>query len=1054
MAEELLSSYVDRAKFKSDTDFIIDDLTRAQRAFESVSQSKIAFSGASVKEFAAALKQAQLEALEMRKRNQELTIQTKEFNLAQKQAKAAIDETTRATKSAAKAATDSAKERERERKIIGMATDEYFNLNKALVDAEKKYKNYFLTLGAGAKETQTALKEAVSLRKILNEIDQNLGNYQRNVGNYSSAFNGLGFSIQNILRETPSLANSMNTFFMAISNNLPMLFDEIQKVNAANKAAAEAAKVAAVEARAQAEATAIAAGETKAAAVQAGLLAEQQALANAEQVKAPSLMKQISSSLFSINTLLTVSVLALTLFGSKIADFVGGLFKSKAAIDSFKLQMEDLNKALESTDFKNAVEGVEKMRIEIDLAKQGFLNKKAVVDEYNKTLGQTLGQVNSLEEAERRLTEGGEAYIKMTLYKAAANLALEEAAKKTLEAERIRLKAEADFANSALEARINAGGIGMGGGTFNAEEEARLRKLDEDARKARKAKAIKIEEDAAKQQTDIAKKFLTDAAKLSAEFKFDFFGGKDKSKVAGETKQSLKEILDAAFEIYKIDQQRKIRLLQEELSSDNLSYDQRIAKLQEFSTAKLELITRERENEIRVENEKLANINANLKKAKGTERENLLAEKKNVQAQLKIIDAKYNDETQKVFEDNQKKFTDIQQKEQARRLKLQKENFEAYLRMLGEENSKRKAANEAQYVSDIAALQDAFKLKQISQKEFQNKSERLNYDFQRKQLESEIAYAAQLLLVKKFLGQNIIEDERKLIDLRKQLQDLDFKQFQSNEDRKREEIKKTLESIREKSEMVFGIIGEAINAIATAQKNRIQEERDAIEKKAARDIELVNASAASEEEKAAKIAIINARAQNQKEELDRRNRQIELEKARFDKAQTIFRITLQIAEAIASANFFKAAIATAQLAIAIATPLPRFKHGLKHDYEGPAVVGDGGKAELIRRKDGTLEITPATDTLTYIQKGDRIEPDANDFLTKAFGIAHRSSGLRTSGQSQQETGVTDELKAIKSTLKAIERKPVQQIQTTERGLVNTIHYGASQIRYVQDNCDF
>lgn len=63
----------------------------------------------------------------------------------------------------------------------------------------------------------------------IKELDATIGNHQRNVGNYASGWNGLGNSVQQVARELPSLAVSANTFFLAISNNLPILVDEIAK---------------------------------------------------------------------------------------------------------------------------------------------------------------------------------------------------------------------------------------------------------------------------------------------------------------------------------------------------------------------------------------------------------------------------------------------------------------------------------------------------------------------------------------------------------------------------------------------------------------------------------------------------------------------------------------------------------------------------------------------------------------------------------------------------------------------------------------------------------
>ena len=71
--------------------------------------------------------------------------------------------------------------------------------------------------------------------KALKAVDASMGKYQRNVGNYASAFNPLQNSINQLTREAPAFANSVQTGFMAISNNLPILFDSIGTIINQNK---------------------------------------------------------------------------------------------------------------------------------------------------------------------------------------------------------------------------------------------------------------------------------------------------------------------------------------------------------------------------------------------------------------------------------------------------------------------------------------------------------------------------------------------------------------------------------------------------------------------------------------------------------------------------------------------------------------------------------------------------------------------------------------------------------------------------------------------------
>ena len=75
----------------------------------------------------------------------------------------------------------------------------------------------------------------------IKQLDATIGNYQRNVGNYASGFNGLNMSVQQIVRELPSATMGLNMFFLAISNNLPILTDEIKRAKAANEELKKAA---------------------------------------------------------------------------------------------------------------------------------------------------------------------------------------------------------------------------------------------------------------------------------------------------------------------------------------------------------------------------------------------------------------------------------------------------------------------------------------------------------------------------------------------------------------------------------------------------------------------------------------------------------------------------------------------------------------------------------------------------------------------------------------------------------------------------------------------
>jgi hypothetical protein len=68
-----------------------------------------------------------------------------------------------------------------------------------------------------------------------------------------------------------------------------------------------------------------------------------------------------------------------------------------------------------------------------------------------------------------------------------------------------------------------------------------------------------------------------------------------------------------------------------------------------------------------------------------------------------------------------------------------------------------------------------------------------------------------------------------------------------------------------------------------------------------------------------------------------------------------------------------------QAATVLATPIPQFAEGGTMGHDGVALVGDGGRKEVIKNPDGSIQVTPATDTLVNLKKGAEIFPSIDAF---------------------------------------------------------------------------
>lgn len=192
------------------------------------------------------------------------------------------------------------KEMQNSLKINALAEGSLAGLRAELSNLNAQYDN----LSRADREGNIGKGLQENINKVTKEIkDAEFATqrFYRNVGNYP---NQLGFAVLQVARELPSLANGAQTFFLAISNNLPILADQIKAAHVEYKAA-------------------VASGQA-----------------------ATPVWKQLLSSIVSWQTALTVGITLLTVYGKDIIAFIGGLFKQKEAFDASAKAAEDYNKTM------------------------------------------------------------------------------------------------------------------------------------------------------------------------------------------------------------------------------------------------------------------------------------------------------------------------------------------------------------------------------------------------------------------------------------------------------------------------------------------------------------------------------------------------------------------------------------------------------------------------------------------------------------------------------------------------------------------------------------
>lgn len=112
----------------------------------------------------------------------------------------------------------------REIKQLNDATNAYKIFSKATAEQQLRYKELALTLGDNHRLTIQAQNDAIAMATRLKQLDANVLQFNRNVGNYNS----VGAQFNQLLREVPNAGISARTFLISISNNVTYFAEAIQ----------------------------------------------------------------------------------------------------------------------------------------------------------------------------------------------------------------------------------------------------------------------------------------------------------------------------------------------------------------------------------------------------------------------------------------------------------------------------------------------------------------------------------------------------------------------------------------------------------------------------------------------------------------------------------------------------------------------------------------------------------------------------------------------------------------------------------------------------------
>lgn len=869
-----------------------------------------------------------------------------------------------------------------ETKMINSANDSYQEQSLQLERLRKAYR-MLSTEAANSKLGVELQKNIAALDTQVKSVDKSLGQHQRNVGNYVSTWDGMGNAINQLTREFPAFSVSLQTGFLAISNNIPILVDQISRIRKENAALRE------------------------------------------EGLKGVPVWKQIAKSTLSLNTLLSVGITLLTVYGEDIFEWGKNLLSSSSSAKAASEAQRDLNsstgdyaKALKNSTSSYGENLVTLRNLQAEWNNLGDdLNKQKqfIIDNASefKKLDVSVTDVN---DAENLLVDNTDAFVKAMALRAQATAAQKlaqekyaEALQKRIEAENLQKKADEarEKGQYAATAVMQDTRFGVKSVKELAEENAKAIEVD--------VKSLNDQADALdeagfayfnynKKQMEAARSELESAGirESSNEEKLK----RQQEQIEREAKRREKLEMEAERNI----QEARLNVMDEGYKKDRLLLEQSFQKrIDDVKTKgvrvneQIEAIEAERSKKLAEFDRKISEQRAN------EEAQNRLAiaEKGSLQeldARLDILQLQKDKELREADKTGQDRAL-IEEKY----LKQIETLYNDYgKRLMSTEQSQNEillSQRQIEINEELNALTKQYEQGIIKKKEYEKQKSDLEHQYAMESLQSQLSILESNLYL--FEGDERLEKEKEIARLRVQLSKETSDKIIEDAKREEEERKKVEQAKKR-------LIQESISAIISIGNSLFQRQIDNVDAEIEANQEEYDAKVETIDALAEKDIITTEEAEARKraaeEETSRKNKELEKKKAELQTRQAKFQKAMDIAQTIAATslavtkalpNFVLAALVGAmgavQLATIIAQPIPKYAHGTDNHPGGLAIVGDGGRSEAVLVGDKAY-ITPDKPTLLSLPAGAEVVPDLNDpaflsrFVDNTYWLTHNKKG--------------------------------------------------------------
>lgn len=873
-----------------------------------------------------------------------------------------------------------------ETKMINSANDSYQEQSLQLERLRKAYR-MLSTEAANSKLGVELQKNIAALDTQVKSVDKSLGQHQRNVGNYVSTWDGMGNAINQLTREFPAFSVSLQTGFLAISNNIPILVDQISRIRKENAALRE------------------------------------------EGLKGVPVWKQIAKSALSWNTLLSVGITLLTVYGKDIFEWGKNLLSSSSSAKAASEAQRDLNsstgdyaKALKNSTSSYGENLVTLRNLQAEWNNLGDnLNKQKqfIIDNASefKKLDVSVTDVN---DAENLLVDNTKAFINAMSLRAQAAAAQKLAQEKYTEALQKEIEAENRRKNPTFWDRFDLTKVldptAQSLLFLTDRFEVFYNTSDEALAKAGKAadsieKEGKEAEKAGNIYLNAMLKLREEENKILDNSDIQLYSNEEKLKrqqeqIEREAKRREKLEMEAERNI----QEARLNVMDEGYKKDRLLLEQSFQKrIDDVKTKgvrvneQIEAIEAERSKKLAEFDRKISEQRAN------EEAQNRLAiaERGSLQeldARLDILQLQKDKELREADKTGQDRAL-IEEKY----LKQIETLYNDYgKRLMSTEQSQNEillSQRQIEINEELNALTKQYEQGIIKKKEYEKQKSDLEHQYAMESLQSQLSILESNLYL--FEGDERLEKEKEIARLRVQLSKETSDKIIEDAKREEEERKKVEQAKKR-------LIQESISAIISIGNSLFQRQIDNVDAEIEANQEEYDAKVETIDALAEKDIITTeeaeARKRAEEEETSRKNKELEKKKAELQTRQAKFQKAMDIAQTIAATslavtkalpNFVLAALVGAmgavQLATIIAQPIPKYAHGTDNHPGGLAIVGDGGRSEAVLVGDKAY-ITPDKPTLLSLPAGAEVVPDLNDpaflsrFVDNTYWLTHNKKG--------------------------------------------------------------